>query len=202
MTNVHRVVWSCLVTLACQTGLLAQSATAPQGTLVAVADIPKIFEASSQFASDRDAIQHQLKSVEEELAAVQKDLATRSQGLKDLNPDSPDYKRLEMELGRQAADLQVRVRQAKKDFLQREAGVYHDTYVKVLAAVERVATRHRIALVLRFDSREIDAADPQSVAQGVSRAVVFQRQLDITQLVVDELRSAATAAVERNNPRR
>ena len=94
---------------------------------------------------------------------------------------------MESDIARQAADLQVQARQAKKDFLQREARQYFDSHQEIVTAVERVATRHNISLVLRYDSRPIDPTNPQSVAQGVSRPVVLQRNLDITQLVVEEL---------------
>ena len=107
--------------------------------------------------------------------------------MSNFNPASPDYKRLESDIARQAADLQVQARQAKKEFLQRETREYFDSHQEIVTAVERVATRHNISLVLRYDSRPIDPTNPQSVAQGVSRPVVLQRNLDITQLVVDEL---------------
>jgi Skp family chaperone for outer membrane proteins len=197
-----RVALSGLFVLALQTCVWAQSSQ-PRATLVAVVDVPKVFESHPHFQSGRDAIQQQLKNAEAELARKQQELAKRSEALKNYNPGSPEYKRLEAELARLAADLQVQVRQAKKDLVQSEARQYYNTHVQILTAVERVANQNSIGLVLRFDSREIDPDNPQSVAQGVSRSVVFHRHLDITQLVVEELQRIALAQSPReNNPRR
>ncbi len=108
---------------------------------------------------------------------------------------------METDLARQVADLQVRARQAKKDYLQREAAQYYAVYNEITAAVLHVAERHNIGLVLRFDSGKIDSSNPQAVAQGINQSVVLQRNLDITQLVVSELQLAAANSPKRT-PRR
>jgi len=58
--------------------------------------------------------------------------------------------------------------------------------------VHKVAEQYNISMVLRFDSTEIDPKNPQSVAQGISRSLIIQRNLDITQLVGNHL-TVATA---------
>ena len=90
----------------------------------------------------------------------------------------------------------------KKDLLQREALQYYTSYNEILAAIDRIAQRHGIALVLRFDSRAMDPEDPQSVMQGMNRAVVLQRNLDITNMVIDELRTALAQNSSSRAPRR
>ncbi len=170
-------------------------------TLVAVVDLPKVFEGHPTFKTNVEGIQQQLKQIEKEFEAKQADLAKRNKQLSELSPSSPDYRRLESEIAQQVADLQVQARQAKKDFLQREALQYYTVYNEILSAVNRVAERHHIGLVLRFESGSIDPNNPQAVAQGINRSVIVQRNLDITQLVVSELQLAAANSPNRT-PRR
>ncbi len=170
--------------------------TASPSTLVAVVNLTKVFESHPTLKTQLESVQQQLKGVERDFDTKQKELSNRGKALSDLSPTSDEYKRLESELVRQVADLQVQARQAKKDFLQREALQYYSVYNEITAAVHEVAQRHNIGLVLRFDDATIDPSSPQSVAQGMSRSVVVQRNLDITHLVVNQLQLAAA----RNTP--
>ena len=119
-----------------------------------------------------------------------------------MDPASPDYCQLESDLARQAADLQVQARQVKKDLLQREALQYYASYNEILKTIERIAQQHGIGLVLRFDSRNMDPQDPQSVMQGMNPAVVLQRNLDITNMVIDEMRTALAQSSSSRSLRR
>ena len=184
------------------TSLRAQQPTAPTATpstLVAVVDITKLFEAHPTFKANMKMVEQQLKVVDEEMTAKQKELRARSKQLSTLSPSSADYRRLETELARQLADLKVKANQTKKDFMQREALQYYNAYSDIVAAVHKVAEQYNISLVFRFDSTEIDPKSPQSVAQGISRSMIIQRNLDITQLVVNHL---AVATAQKPGPNR
>jgi Skp family chaperone for outer membrane proteins len=178
------------------------AATSSGGTLVALVDLSKVFEAHTGLKANLESMQQQAKGAETDLEAKQRQLSQRRKELAELDPSSADYPRLEMKLAREIADLQVQARQTKKDFLQREALQYYQSYREILTAVERVAVRHGIGLVLRFDSRDIDANDPRSVMQGMSRPVVLQRNLDITNMVVSELNTLLAAQPPNHAPRR
>lgn len=176
--------------------------SAAQATLVAVVDIAKVFESHPTFKSQLEVLQQQAKNADLDLEAQKKDLSQQGQQLAELDPGSPDYLQLETNLARHSADLQVQVRQVKKDLLLREARQYYTSYAEIQQAVERVARTHGIGLVLRFDSRTMDPSDPQSVMQGMNRAVVLQRNLDITGLVIEELRTAVAAKPASRTPLR
>ena len=173
----------------------AQQSTSP-GTLVAVVDIAKVFEAHPQFKANMEAIEQQVKQLETQMAAQQKEIASASKRLKDLNTSSKDYQDLEAKLTHQMAGLQMQARRKKAEFLEREAREYYSAYTDILNAVQKIASTYRIGLVLRYDSRPIDPANAQSVAQGVQRAIVLQRNLDITGLVITELTGKTTGAAE------
>jgi Skp family chaperone for outer membrane proteins len=175
---------------------------APPSTLVAVVDIAKVFESHPAFKASLDALKEQARNADLDLESKQKNLSQRGQRLTELEATSPDYRKLEADLAREAADLQVQARQTKKELLQRESVQYYTSYNEILAAIDRIAQRHAIALVLRFDSRAMDPNDPQSVMQGMNRAVVLQRNLDITNMVIEELRTALAQNSSSRAPRR
>lgn len=176
--------------------------SAAPSTLVAVVDIAKIFESHSTFKSQMESLQQQAKAADLDLDVRKKELSQRGQQLKELDPGSPDYRKLETEMARQMADLQVHVRQVKKDLLLREARQYYTSFTEIQQAVERIAKANGIGLVLRYDSREMDPSEPQSVMQGMNRAVVLQRNLDITGLVIEDLRLSVAQSTGTRAPRR
>ena len=180
----------------------SSDATPPVGTQVAVLDVPKVFELHPQFKARMATLRQQVRSAEADLAGQQKELAVRGKALNNLRTDSPDYKKLEGELAHKFAGLKVQALQQKKEFLRQEARVYYETFEEIRRVVQRVAQKYGIGLVLRFDSSEVDPANPQSVAMGMNRPVVLQQGLDITPVVVDELRVSLASNQPNRSPRR
>ncbi len=99
-----------------------------------------------------------------------------------------------------AANAQVKMQLKRKDFLEREAKVYFDAYNEVLMAVSQFSDRNGIGLVLRFNGGEMDPTKRESVLQGVNRAVVFQRNLNITDYVIQRLNQGVAPAVSNGGP--
>ncbi len=190
--------WCCLAVSLCPfftpRPTLAQQGSA--SSPVAVVDLNKVFEAHGAFKSNLEAVQKQIKTADRDFQAKQQELKARSAELSELDPLSVRYRQLEAQLAQQAANLNVQARQTKKEFMQQEATQYHAAYQEIVDAVRLVADKYDIRLVLRYDSSEIDPENPQSVAMGMTRSVLVQRNLDITQFVIQELQ---TALAQRNN---
>ena len=184
----------------------AQSPTSvsqPTSTLVALVDLQEVFDSHLSFKAKREELQEQLRAADRDLAAKRKQIDERSLELRELNPSSSDYMKREKQLAQQMADLQVQAHQTKKQFMQREALHYFAAYNEIVSAVSQVADQYGIALVLRFDSAAIDPSQPSAVAHGMSRTVVVQRNLDITQPVVNALQVIlASRSDQQNTPRR
>ena len=189
--KVMKIISLALASLVVVTGWSAnanaQQTRAPSGTLMAVVDIGKIFENHPKFKTNVPALQDQAREVERQLAAQQKELATQGEQLKTLKATSVEYQNLESELAQKVTDLKVKARQHQKEFVEKEAGTYLETYNEILASIHRIGTSYGIGLVMRYDSRPIDANSPQSIAMGMNRDVVWQRNLDITGLVMQDL---------------
>ena len=159
----------------------------PVGTKVAVIDIAVVFENHQRFKDQMEDIKKDIEAFEAYIRAKRKELATEGEKLKDFEPSSPEYKRIEQSLASRSADLQVEMQLKRKGFLEREAQVYHEAYTEVVNHVSRFANQYGFGLVLRFNSKKIDPTKRDSVLQGVNRAVVYQNRLNITQPIIDNL---------------
>jgi Skp family chaperone for outer membrane proteins len=178
---------SLVVVAGWSTNAFAQQARTPSGTLVAVVDIGQIFEKHPKFKASMQALQDQAREVEKQLGDQQKALAAKGEQLKGLKTTSVEYRNLESQLAQQLTDLKVKARQHQKEFVEKEAANYLETYNEILMSIQRIGNSYGIGLVMRFDSRPIDANSPQSIALGMKRDVVWQRNLDITGLVLKDL---------------
>ena len=79
----------------------------------------------------------------------------------------------------------------RKDFLEREAKVYYQTYLDVNKVVSEYATRHDIGLVLRFNGEPADPNHREGVLREINKTVVFQNRIDITPDILDLLNNAS-----------
>jgi hypothetical protein len=78
------------------------------------------------------------------------------------------------------ADFNLKMGKLRKEFLEREAKVYYQTYLEVVDAVKYYAKRQNIGLVLRFNGEAVDPNRRDDVLREINKPVVVQDQIDIT----------------------
>lgn len=171
--------------LGCAALPLALSSPAKaQGTNVAVIDISLVFKNHQRFRAEMDLIKENIKQFEAEIRMLRKKLSEAAERLKQFKPDSVDHRNLEAQLAKDTSDLNVKITLKRKEFLEREARTYYNTYLELQRHITFFSQVNRIGLVLRFNSAEIDPQKRDSVLAGVNRAVVYQNQLDITSQIL------------------
>lgn len=183
-----------LVVASATVGLRAQGVASPAaGGNIAVIDIGRIFKNHVRFdrmmkelKRDVDAEETQLKK---ERSTIQQ-FAEKMQGIK---PNHPDYKRLDEDLSRRQAEWQLKMSSKKKTILERETQIYYNVFQEINYEVRNFADRHGISLVLRYNSEPVDTSNPQSVRAEINKSVVYQRNIDITDSVLNELNRRAVA---------
>jgi Skp family chaperone for outer membrane proteins len=165
--------------------LLTPSVASAQGGInVALIDISEVFKNHTKFKQQTERIKKEIKDFETLMNDQKKALTEKRNGLANFKVGSPEYERVESEIARQIADLEVKANAKRREILEQEAKVYYDTYVEVQTAVTSFCSRHNISLVLRFDGEQIDPNDRASVLRGVNRAVIYQDRINITQEIV------------------
>lgn len=176
------------------TSVFGQQPARPAGSQsnvpVAVIDVPLIFKNHARFKQRMEAIKGEVEAFEKQVNEERKKLAKHEERLKTFAVGSPEFRQLEEDLARQVSDVRVRSELKRKDVMEREAKVYFETYNEVTREVARQAEIYGISLVLRYDSEPIDGRDRSSILAGVNRPIVFQNNLDLTQLVLKQLNPA------------
>ncbi|MCA9174832.1 MAG: OmpH family outer membrane protein [Planctomycetales bacterium] len=172
------------------------SAQSPQGTKVALVDISMIFQKNQRFSATMDAMKTEVDAFEASVKQRGEALKAKSEGLKRFAVGSPEYRRDEAGLAKESAELQVDIGLKRKEIMDREARVFFEAYQEVVQHVEAIARSQNIGIVLRYNSAQIDPNERNSVQAGVNRSIVYQNQLDITDLVLNSInrRAAPTGA--------
>jgi Skp family chaperone for outer membrane proteins len=167
---------------------------------IVVLDVAKVFKSNAQFNQQIEAIQAEAEKLKSDVESRQQQLRAQAQNISEtLQANSTERKDAEAQLEQDMTALRTTARQAEADLMAREAKVYYDTYAKMQSIVTSAAEKYSIALVLRFDSSEIDPANRNSVVNGVNRAIVFQKDRDLTGYVIEQMDPGANTIRSADN---
>lgn len=166
--------------------------------MVAVLDVAKVFESHAVFNQRMDAIKLEAEQFKVKMEAEQNSIRQEAERLADFTPDSEQYRNLEGQLEQRTASMRTHARQTNTDMLNREAKIYYDTYSQMQSVVADAAVEFGISLVVRFDSAAIDSSNRGEVVKGVNRNVVFQKNLDLTSMVIQRMGSPSSAGIGTN----
>jgi Skp family chaperone for outer membrane proteins len=162
--------------------------------LVLVLDVAKVFDSNPAFKKMMDQIKSEADALKNRIQSDQEKIRQDAMNLQNYEAGSAERNRMEAELEQRQTTLRTDARQSEQDLLNREAKVYFDTYTTMQAVVTQLAEQYDVALVLRYDSSDIDKNNRAEVIKGVNRNVVFHRNRDLTSTVVKMMneRTAST----------
>ena len=147
---------------------------------IAVVDVSYVFKKYSRFTSSMEEMKKEMQSVESKLKGERDSIQAKEEQAKEYNASSVEFKRLDEEVARSKADFSIKAGRIRKEFLEREAKVYYQTYMEVSQAVQYYAQQHNLGLVLRFNGDQIDPNRREDILRGINKPVVFQNSIDIT----------------------
>ena len=160
---------------------------AASGCNVVVMDIAYIFKYHQRFKMKMEEIKQGIEQFDAYIKTEQGKFNTEREKLAALNPGSVEFRAKEETLAKLKTELEVKMQQMRREFLEKEARVYYDTYLEVEKEVKEFAVRQQIHLVLRFNRDEMKPDDRNSVLAGVNRAIIFQQGRDITEFILQKL---------------
>jgi phage terminase small subunit len=146
-----------------------------------------------------DKMRDEVMAAENGLKAERDRINGLVEQLKGFNAGTPEFKKLEAEVAKAQGEFNVTAQLQKKDFMDREASVYHEVFGEIQVAVTKFAQEHGIAVVHRFDGDPVESSDRNQVLRGITKPLVyFDTTIDITQDIVTRLNagSVASAAVQ------
>jgi len=177
----------------------APNAAAQDGGIVAVLDVAKVFKVNKNFDSEMKLIKEQAESLKSQIQQQQEAIKAEAMKISNFEAGSAERNKMEAEVEQKQAGLRTSARQAEADLLNREAKVYYDTYMTMQKVVGDLAAKHGISLVVRYDGGSVDPASRPEVIKAVNRSVVFHRDIDLTNMVINGMgpRVADAAATQR-----
>lgn len=147
---------------------------------IAVVDINYIFKNYQQFKAGMEAIKGDIEKAEIDLKATREAIQAKEAQAKDYQPNSAQFKQLDEEVARLKADFNISAGRTRKDFQEREAKVYYQTYLQVSSTVDYFAKQNNIGLVIRFNGDKINPDRPEAILKAINKPVVSQNNIDIT----------------------
>jgi len=173
-----------LVAVAVQFSSTTASAQQTSGPVVAVVDIAKVLKAHPALKAQRDAIRAELTGYEKRIKERNDNLTAQRKKLEVYKPGTEEYIRLDTAITKQITDARVEIAMKKKDVQNREIKAAYAAYTQIQKQVQAIADQYQISLVLNYDSTAMSEDDRMSVQRGVANAVVYQRNLDLTTMVI------------------
>jgi Skp family chaperone for outer membrane proteins len=167
---------------------------------IAVVDISYIFKNYARFTAEIEKLKVEMEAADGQLKADRDRLVQMEQQRDTMKPGSADFKQLDEELARQKAEFSIKQGTIRRDFLEREAKVYYQTYNEVSAAVKYFAQQNNIGMVLRFNGDQIDPQQREDVMRAIMQPIVFQNNVDITPDVLQVLTRGVPAAQNAQRP--
>ena len=150
-------------------------------------DVAKVFKVNKNFDSEMKNIKTQAESLKSQIQQQQEVIKAEAMKISQYEAGSSERNKMEADVEQKQAGLRTSARQAEADLLNREARVYYDTYMSMQKVVGDIAAKHNISLVVRYDGGRVDPASRPEVIKAVNRSVVFHRDIDLTNMVIEAM---------------
>lgn len=163
---------------------------------IALIDVNYIFKNHARFKQMMANMKADVEQAEGRMKQQNDQIRQWVEQLKNSKPGDQGYKELEEAIAKARADMQVQMSLQRKEFLSREAKIYHTVYQEIEQVVRYYAAQNGIVAVLRFNGDPVDPDDPEAILRDLNKPVVWHADgLDISNLVLETLnRSAAQTA--------
>ncbi|MGW8255915.1 MAG: OmpH family outer membrane protein [Thermoguttaceae bacterium] len=156
---------------------------------IALLDVSYLIKHHPRYKAMIDALMADGDKFEAEVNHENASIRQLGEKLNTYRQGSPEHKQMEEEIARRQADLTVKVKLQRNDFLQREAKIYHSVYKEIAQEVEHYCANNNIDMVLKFNGDPVDVDKPGSILSYINKQVVwYDKNRDITPIILDAVR--------------
>ena len=170
------------------------------GTTIALLDIEEVFQNYKRYKAMLDDVRKDEQALDTFVRGKAKELNTMQVELRDYKPGTANYSQLEGRIAKLKADTTVETELKRKDFIIRRSKASHAAYLDITRTVARFAETNGINLVMAYDKREVDPTNPNQVLTEINRRVIYQRSLNITKYIIEQLNAGVPPAEVSNRP--
>jgi Skp family chaperone for outer membrane proteins len=170
------------------------------GTTIALLDIEEVFQNYKRYKAMLDDVRKDEQALDTFVRGKAKELTTMQAELRDYKPGTANYSQLESRMAKLKAETTVDSELKRKDFIIRRSKASHAAYLDITRTVARFAETNGINLVMAYDKREVDPSNPNQVLTEINRRVIYQRSLNITKYIIEQLNAGVPPAEVSNRP--
>ena len=176
--NTNTMALCCAAAIGWVVTFCNTDASLGQSHSVAVLDVARVFKEDTTFQTKLEHLREEVKQAREELGN----------------------------------DSKKKLLAFQDEMMQKEADLYSETYERMQKVVGEIAETYDIVLVVRSDNSTPDQAKKEAddenedkiakqsrreVFKKLNRTVIYQKNLDLTPLVIEKLKRNADVSVER-----
>lgn len=155
---------------------------------IALLDVSYIFKNHTRFKAMMNDMKTDVGCAEAQVKAERQAVQKLAERLGEFRKGTPDYKALAEEITKRQANISVKIRLQKDEFLQQEAKIYHNVYQEILQEVDYYAAANGITLVLRFNGEPADVTVPETIIRDINKQVIwYTKDRDVTPMILDRL---------------
>jgi len=158
---------------------------------IGIVDTSMIHENTKKRTAFEDIIKAENQKVSGELQMISKEIDLLNADLKTRKYGSEDYMSLMQQIMNKQASMQAKEKFYEQQLLMKTQRWTEELYVKILAAVEKVANDNGLDMVFERDQIELPAASPNELVMSLKmhKLLYSSKQLDLTDEVLAELDS-------------
>ncbi len=157
---------------------------APRSSSVALLNVAYLFDNHPRLKQMRDEMKADVERADAAVKAEQENIKRLAEKLEQYR-GTPEFKAIEEEVAKRSNDLKLQIALQRKEFMLREARMYHQTYQEIADEVKYYCEQNGIDVVLRFNADKVDLENPESVLIHVNKPVVYYAtERDITGIVL------------------
>ena len=158
---------------------------------VGIVDTTIIHENTKKRAAFEDVIKAESQKISDELRKISKEIELLNEDLKTREYGSEDYMSFMKQIMDKQASLQAREKFYEQQLLMKTQRWTEDLYIKILAAVEKVAKDKDLDMIFERDQIELPAINANELILSLKmhKLLYSSKHLDLTDEVLAELDS-------------
>ncbi|MHC4879198.1 MAG: OmpH/Skp family outer membrane protein [Planctomycetota bacterium] len=195
MKKIALFVIALALSLAAAAPATAQNATAQNAApakelpaKIGLIDMAKVFQQYEKFKDLTEGLNAEGKARAEDRKKIAEQAQKVAEEIKAFKQGTPKYIELEAQFAQLQSQFAAQEKLDKVNFNRKQADVFEKTYIEVTNVIGIYAKHFEYTMVIRFNSEPLDTENPQKLASGLNKLVVYHRpQDDITTAVVEYL---------------
>ncbi len=158
---------------------------------IALVNVDRILKEHKPLNNNLDPLKAEAKELEAAVQVRQAELENVGNHIRQIQPGSPDYQRLQIQFVKMQTDLQRFVAEGRSALQKKEATAYLSFFRQLDTEISKYAKANGFKLVLRqYESSFDDGQSLPDVAKALNRTILYEEGLDITDHILKALDAA------------